>query len=263
MRSKASIDGHPVHPALIPFPFAFLTGGFVFDVAGRLLGRPGWWATGYHLALAGLAMSVLAAIPGFVDYAHTVPPRSRASSRAMRHMVLVLGALAAFVVAVLLRGGAAAEPTLLALAVEAVGTGLLMAGGSLGGDLVMRDQIGVDTGYAGGRKWSEATATSDGDGMVVGAASDELAVDQMKLLRVDGRRVVLARTAAGYVAFDDACGHDGGSLAAGTLICGTVQCPWHGSQFDVRTGCVRTGPSSRGIGIYHVEERDGVVRVRV
>ena len=85
----------------------------------------------------------------------------------------------------------------------------------------------------------------------------------MKLLRVDGRRLVLARTANGYVAFDDACSHEGGSLAGGTMICGTVQCPWHGSQFDVRTGCVRAGPSTRGIGIYHVDETDGVVRIRL
>ena len=263
MRSKASIDGHPVHPALIPFPFAFLTGGVIFDVAGRLLGRPAWWATGHHLLLAGLAMSVLAAIPGFVDYVHTVPPRSSGWSRATRHMVLVLGAVAAFVTAARVRGDAAAEPTVLVLAIEAAGFALLMAGGSLGGELVMRDQISVDNRYAGGGKWSDSTATSDEDGTIVGAKANELAVDQMKLLRVDGRRLVLARTANGYVAFDDACSHEGGSLAGGTMICGTVQCPWHGSQFDVRTGCVRAGPSTRGIGIYHVDETDGVVRIRL
>jgi uncharacterized membrane protein len=40
MRSKASYKGHPIHPALIPFPFAFLYGAFFFDLAGRLAGRP-------------------------------------------------------------------------------------------------------------------------------------------------------------------------------------------------------------------------------
>ena len=49
--------------------------------------------------------------------------------------------------------------------------------------------------------------------------------------------------AAFYTAFDDACTHGGGSLAAGTLICGIVQCPGHGSQFDTRTGTVRAGPA--------------------
>jgi uncharacterized membrane protein len=46
MRSKASYKGHPIHPTLIPFPFAFLYGAFFFDLAGRLTGRPSWWTTG-------------------------------------------------------------------------------------------------------------------------------------------------------------------------------------------------------------------------
>jgi len=48
MRSKASCKGHPIHPALIPFPFAFLYGAFFFDLAGRLTGRPSWWTTGAY-----------------------------------------------------------------------------------------------------------------------------------------------------------------------------------------------------------------------
>ena len=263
MRSKASIDGHPVHPALIPFPFAFLCGGFAFDLLGRVLERPAWWATGYHLVLAGLATAGLAAVPGFMDYARTVPPRSSSHTRATRHMVLVLGAAAAFVGAALLRRDAATLPSLATLAVEGAGVLLLMAGGSLGGELVFRDQISIDTRFPADRVLTEAVALPDEAGLVVGATSAELGVDQMKLLRVDGRRLVLARTATGYVAFDDACGHEGGALAGGTMICGTVQCPWHGSQFDTRTGCVKAGPATERLTVYPVEERDGVVRIRL
>ena len=45
------------------------------------------------------------------------------------------------------------------------------------------------------------------------------------------------------------------------MICGTVQCPWHGSQFDVRTGKVKAGPAKEGIKTYRVEEREGEVRL--
>ena len=263
MRSKASIDGHPVHPALIPFPFAFLCGGFAFDLLGRVLGRSAWWATGYHLVLAGLATAVLAAIPGFIDYVHTVPPQSSSQTRATRHMILVLGATAAFVAAALVRGGAQAFPSLVTLAVEGAGVLLLMAGGSLGGELVFRDRISIDNRFPADRVPTEAIARADEEGLVVGATATELGVDQMKLLRVDGKRLVLARTATGYVAFDDACGHEGASLAGGTMICGTVQCPWHGSQFDTRTGCVKAGPATKRLTVYPVEESDGVVRVRL
>ena len=69
----------------------------------------------------------------------------------------------------------------------------------------------------------------------------------MKLAPLGDRRIVLARTEQGYVAFDDRCSHKGGPLSDGVLICGTVQCPWHGSQFDVHTGGVKAGPASEPI----------------
>jgi nitrite reductase/ring-hydroxylating ferredoxin subunit len=77
----------------------------------------------------------------------------------------------------------------------------------------------------------------------------------MKLLRVAGKRIVLARTERGYVAFDDRCTHRGGSLAGGVLICGTVQCLWHGSQFDVTTGQVTCGPAKEPIRVYQVTQK--------
>src|SRR5205823_10182811 len=93
------------------------------------------------------------------------------------------------------------------------------------------------------------------------AAVDELQVDQMKLLHVGGRRVVLARTADGYVAFDDRCTHKGGSLADGVMACGTVACPWHGSQFDAATGAVKAGPANDPVASYRIEQADGEVRL--
>src|SRR5438046_3200088 len=73
------------------------------------------------------------------------------------------------------------------------------------------------------------------------AGAEQLGIDQMTRLRGGGKRIVLARVERGYVAFDDRCTHKGGSLADGVLVCGTVQCPWHGSQFDVDSGAVKQG----------------------
>jgi nitrite reductase/ring-hydroxylating ferredoxin subunit len=70
---------------------------------------------------------------------------------------------------------------------------------------------------------------------------------------------VLARTAHGHAAFDDRCTHKGGPLSDGALACGTVQCPWHGSQFNVSSGDAIHGPAKDAIGIYAAEERDGLV----
>jgi uncharacterized membrane protein len=61
MRSKAHYHGQPIHPALIPFPFAFLVGAFAFHLAGLLLNSASLSATGSHLAIAGIVMGLIAA----------------------------------------------------------------------------------------------------------------------------------------------------------------------------------------------------------
>jgi nitrite reductase/ring-hydroxylating ferredoxin subunit len=133
----------------------------------------------------------------------------------------------------------------------------------MGGVLVNRNQIGVDHRYAGAGKWREMTLARENGEATVAVDSPALEVNQMILLRVDGKRIVLGRTEDGYVAFDDHCTHRGGSLAGGALMCGTVQCPWHGSQFDTTTGKVHAGPAERPIGAYRVESRGAVLRIHL
>jgi nitrite reductase/ring-hydroxylating ferredoxin subunit/uncharacterized membrane protein len=259
MRSKASYKGHPIHPALIPFPFAFLYGGFAFDLAGRLAQRPAWWTTGGYLSLIGVVSALVAAVPGFIDYFNTVPPKSSGKQRATRHMLLNLTAVILFSVAWIIRGHAGAFPGTGILLLEGIGLILLTAGGWLGGVLVNRNQIGVDHRYAEAGKWKEESIhPTPGQAMVV-ARSDELKSNQMKLLHLGDLRLVLARTEQGYVVFHDRCTHRGGSLAGGVMIAGVVQCPWHGSQFDCRTGAVRAGPADEPVQTYAVREQDGKV----
>ncbi len=263
MRSKASFRGHPIHPALIPFPFAFLYGAFLFDLAGCLAGRPSWWTTGGYLGLVGIVAALIAAVPGFVDYFSTVPPKSSGKKRATKHMLVNLGAVILFAAAWALRGHPDAQPETTTLLFEGLGVVLLTAVGWMGGVLVNRNQIGVDHRYARAGKWKEESIEPEGGQPVVVARADELEVDQMKLIRLDGRRLVLARTERGYVAFDDRCTHRGGSLAGGVMIGGVVQCPWHGSQFECRTGAVRAGPAETPIGSYPVVEEQGQIKLRL
>ena len=74
MQSRVSFKGHPTHPALIPFPFAFLWGTVGFDLAGSLLQSPSLWVTGAHLAAVGVVAGLVAAVPGLIDYLTTVHP---------------------------------------------------------------------------------------------------------------------------------------------------------------------------------------------
>ena len=259
MRSAAHFRGHPIHPALIPFPFAFLYGAFLFDLAGRFLERPTWWTTGAYLSLLGVIAALIAAVPGFVDYVRTVPPRSSGKRRATKHMLVNLAAVILFAAAWAIRDRPEAMPGAGVLMLECIAVLLLTAGGWMGGVLVSRNQISVDHRYARAGRWKEARVTAFSDQPVAVARADELEVDQMKLLHLDGQRIVLARTNEGYIAFDDRCTHRGGSLAGGVMIGGVVQCPWHGSQFDCRRGAVKAGPAEEPIATYSVSEREGTV----
>src|ERR671924_514499 len=129
MRSKASYDGHPFHTALIPFPFAFLTGAFVFDAAGWLFGWADWIATGGHLAGAGVPTALIAAVPGLIDYLYTVPPNSSGKKRATEHMLFNLSAVALMATALGMR--LAALPIGIVVVVEAIAIALLLYGSSL------------------------------------------------------------------------------------------------------------------------------------
>ena len=255
MKSRASIDSHPLHPILIAFPVAFFTGTLLLDLYALISGTDGLWQLGKYLAMAGIVSAVAAAIPGLVDYLYTVPPESSAKKRATKHALLNSTMLLLFVAATFLRDDRA---SVLIVLIEALAVGLMSVAGWMGGTLVYRNQIGVDPRYAQAGKWSEAYFETSQQ-PIEAATADELKVNQMKLLHVGKKRIVLARSEEGYAAFDDRCTHRGASLAGGAMICGTVQCPWHGSQFDIHNGAVKAGPAKEKIATYPVEVRDGKV----
>ena len=142
------------------------------------------------------------------------------------------------------------------IALEGAGWILLLFAGWMGGTLVYRNQIGVGPRYAEAGKWTEEYF-SESEGEIEVGNVNELKINQMKLVHIGDKRVVIGRSEEGYVAFDDRCTHRGGSLAGGSMICGTVQCPWHGSQFSVSDGTVKAGPAKMPIVTYTLREEDG------
>lgn len=266
MRTRASFRSHPIHPALVPYPIAALHGAFVCDVAGRALGRADLWRLGRRLSEVGIGAGLLAAVPGLIDYFSTVPPKSSAKTRATKHMLVNAGALTLFAAARLLRGRRK-PPGLGVLGLEAAGVGLLTSGAWMGSTLIHRNFIGPDHRYPEASRWSAARIDSPepevrgAERGVTVARADDFEVGQMRLVELDGERIVLARTDSGFSAFDDRCSHRGASLADGVLICDTVQCLWHGSRFDVKTGRVEAGPADEAIRRYPVEVVDGEVRI--
>jgi 3-phenylpropionate/trans-cinnamate dioxygenase ferredoxin component len=64
----------------------------------------------------------------------------------------------------------------------------------------------------------------------------ELPANQMMIVVVGGKDVLLANVDGYYYAIANKCTHLGGSLAKGVLEGSIVTCPRHGSRFDVKTG---------------------------
>lgn len=261
MRSRAHFRSHPLHPMLIAFPVAFTVGALGFDLVGRLGDWPTVWAAGAYLSAAAVVSGLVAGVPGLIDYFGVVPPNSSAKTRATWHMAVNVTALALFALSWVFRDPETLRPGPGTLLLEATGIGLISWGGWMGGTLAYRNQIGVDHRYAHAGKWKEHYAEGRPGEAVAVADTGELKPGQMKLVHAYGRRVVLARTGVGHAACADRCTHKGGPLSDGALVCGVVACPWHGSQFDVRTGAVKAGPAEQPIETYRVEEADGQVRL--
>jgi uncharacterized membrane protein/nitrite reductase/ring-hydroxylating ferredoxin subunit len=259
MKSRANIKGHPVHPMLIPFPVAFFTGTLIFDILGLAYDHTTYWIIGQHLGIAGIIGGLVAAVPGLIDYFSTVPPDSSAKKRATLHGLTNITMLLIFSVAAFYRRSDSAMPVLV-IALEAAGFILMSIAGWMGATLVYRNQIGVDPRYANAGKWKEQKVEHSSDPIFV-ADIDELQLNQMKLILAGSKRIVLARTEKGYVAFSDRCTHKGGSLAGGSMMCGTVQCPWHGSQFNVHNGTVTAGPADKKVEVYSIAEIAGKVYI--
>lgn len=262
MRSRAHFKAHPIHPALIPFPFAFLWGAAIFDLLHVVSGRDDFTITASHLTVAGLIAGVLAAIPGVIDYVYAVPPDSSGKQRATKHAVGNVTALCLFLAAWILRNPDGTMVTT-TLVLEVCGAAVMAWAGMLGGELVVRNMISVDHRYAEAGKWKEESVAGKPGEEVVVASAGELQNGQMKLLWVNGRRIALAKTAEGYCAFQDGCTHRGASLAGGVLVGDTVHCLWHGSQFNVRSGQVECGPAKEKIKLFQTRVKKNEVTLIV
>lgn len=65
---------------------------------------------------------------------------------------------------------------------------------------------------------------------------EELGPGQVKLVEVEGARIVVARVGDTVYACGDVCAHRGGPLSDGRLTGTRLACPWHGWMYDVTTG---------------------------
>ena len=213
--------GHPLHALITDVPIGALTVSIILD----LIGYPA--AADVALALGILTM-LAAAVAGFADYSTT---DGRARVRATIHSVLILVSLVLFGVSLAIRAtGPANRAAPIGLSIVGY---LVVAGGAyVGGDVayLLGNMVDRHAWRSTGTKWQPLDVGEVAEGVLVKA---KLGIQDL----------VLVRTGNTLLALHDQCAHAGGPLHEGTLSGGVVECPWHGSRFELATGRRRSGPT--------------------
>ena len=75
-------------------------------------------------------------------------------------------------------------------------------------------------------------------------------------------RICIVNFEGKYYPLGNVCTHLGGPLDEGTLEGYEVECPWHGSKFDVRTGKPTKPPARQAVPVYKVKVEDNNLLVR-
>lgn len=95
----------------------------------------------------------------------------------------------------------------------------------------------------------------------VGSTSD-IPEGKMKKVVVGSLQVLVANVKGKYYAIGNVCTHFGGPLDQGVLAGQEVQCPWHGSHFDLTNGQVKRGPATKPEPVYEIKVEQNNVLVR-
>jgi uncharacterized membrane protein/nitrite reductase/ring-hydroxylating ferredoxin subunit len=259
---------HPLHPALVHFPIGLWLLSLLFDLITRWGEPSNTLVLGAYYAMgAGLLMALVAAVTGFADWLE-IRADHPAKRFANYHMGINLLVIALYVVNLFLRSqgldlvGAPTVPWLLSL----VAIALLSVSGYLGGAMIF------DHGVSVGRHRRRTDLPRETlilqlqdteQALVAVAPSAQLGEGETLRVEANGTVIAVARVDGTLYAFQEFCTHRFGPLSEGSFQEGQVQCPWHRSCFDLRTGAVTRGPASVDIPVYDVIELDGQIVLRL
>lgn len=241
--------GHPLHPLLASLPTGAMASTVALDVVDALGGRghgAGLRSASRLTLGVGIVGSLGAAVTGLNDWQHT---QERSRRVGLVHGALNAAATGLYVLSWLDRGR---DRHVRGVAASALGYGITVASGYLGASLVYRFGTGVD--QSGARldlaQWTPLLAES------------ELEAGKPRRLQVAGTGVVLLRDGEQVLAVGEHCPHLGAPMQDGWVDRARIVCPWHGSQFQARTGTVLRGPATAPLPCYPTRVRAGIVEVR-
>src|ERR671930_204895 len=97
------------------------------------------------------------------------------------------------------------------------------------------------------------------------ASVQDIPKDEVRAFEHDGQRIAIYHIGDTFYATTDICSHEYAELSEGFLEADdcTIECPLHGSRFDIRTGAVLSLPAYEPIATYpvRVEGEDVLVEL--
>ncbi len=265
---------HPVHPMLVHFPIGLFILSLLLDLASLAFPSvPNLVRDSFYAMLVGIITALFAAVPGFVDYTD-IRSDHPAKRTATAHMTLNLLVVALYGINLGVRSSMLADSKipLLPLVLSLVGVALLSASGYLGGRLVYDEGISVgrhkrrtptpeDTLHFSAAHFAQ----NEQSDVVFIPVPEAERLQEKETLRaeIDGQVITIAKIDNHFYGFQEFCTHRFGPLSEGSFEGFNVQCPWHNSCFDVRTGKVTNGPAKVDLQTFKVEMRDGKICVGI
>ena len=84
------------------------------------------------------------------------------------------------------------------------------------------------------------------------AQVDDIKPGQMKLVDLGDERILLVNLEGQLHAVDEICSHAYAPLSEGDLVGSEIECPLHGSAFEVTTGEPMSPPADENLTVYPV-----------
>jgi nitrite reductase/ring-hydroxylating ferredoxin subunit/uncharacterized membrane protein len=230
--------GHSVHAVLTDLPLGVQSLTVVFDLLNMRE------AADISMVIGVLGMGA-AAVAGLADYSDTDDDARTAGTV---HGTLMTISLVVYLVSLWLRLASPAAPArTVEMVTQLIAYGVMLAGAYVGGELVytMGNMVNRHAWRFGPKSdWVKLDVT-------------EIPESKPTAAKAGAQQLVVVRVGETVYALHAQCAHAGGPLPSGRIVDGCVECPWHGSRFDLATGRRTRGPTTFDQPRYDVREADG------
>ncbi len=101
------------------------------------------------------------------------------------------------------------------------------------------------------------------EGYIEIARVEEIKSGELKVFEVNGESIILINLNGEFFAYKNQCSHMELGLDDSEIDGEILTCPWHGAQFNIRTGDAVRLPASAPLERYEVKVQDGKIFVKI